>query len=536
MTISTRSCTVHEQRRLALTAALALLFALAILVAGRPALTDPVEFPAAVGRPNIVVLVVDDQELASFNPRVMPQTHRLLVEPGTTFEQNIVPTPQCCPFRAAFISGEYGHNNGILSNRPGYPSLVDPGNVLPVWLKRGGYRTALIGKWLNGYEDAVDDIAEPAPGWDDWQASVTEGYYDYFLSDNGEIRGYGDRPSDYHTEVVTDRALDAIDRYSPGERPFFLWVAYWAPHKDLKRIRGRCDRAAIPAKRDLNAFKDVKLPRPPSFDELNTRDKPEVVRRLPKLDDAPLGVKIENKLGNYSCRLGALQAVDRSVASVVGALERSGELENTVIVYTSDNGFFLGEHRIPSGKTWAYEEGIHVPLVMRAPESVLDGAEAPSSVDDLVASIDLAPTFLELAGAEPCATDGDCRTLDGRSLVPLLEGERGAWPFDRGIALEAEETGEVGSRFPCKYQGIRTPRDVLVVHEEINNPATRICEPTNDHEYYDLRRDPFQLLNTWSLERPHPRQQALLSRMINLRDCSGIQGRDPLPPSGHWCE
>ena len=180
------------------------------------------EFPPAKGKPNIVLLVTDDQDLASFKRKYMPRTFEHLVDQGTLFEQNIVPTPQCCPWRAAWLTGQYGHNNNILSNEPGYPILEEPENVLPVWMRKAGYTTIQIGKFLNGYEDAVDNIAMPAPGWDEWHASVTEGYYKYAISHNGRLEKYKKDPEDYHTTVVTELALARGDREVQRTRPAVL--------------------------------------------------------------------------------------------------------------------------------------------------------------------------------------------------------------------------------------------------------------------------------------------------------------------------
>jgi arylsulfatase A-like enzyme len=499
-------------------------------------------FPPATGKPNIVLLVTDDQDLRSFTRRVMPRTFELLVDQGTVFSQNIVPTPQCCPWRAVSLTGQYGHNNGVLSNVPGYPNLKDPENVLPVWLRKAGYTTIQIGKFLNGYRDAVEHPAKPAPGWDEWYASTHEGYYKHSMSHNGELVEYKKDPEDYHTTVVTELALELIEKHGgqDKERPFFLSLDYWAPHKDHKKLKSvrpdgkRCKRAAIPAPEDWDAFADEPLPRPPSFDERDISDKPVMVRRQPRLANADTAVPIEMKFANYQCRLAALQAVDRSVEQIVRKLEELGELEDTIIVFTSDNGFYFGEHRLPSGKSWPYEEGIRTPLVVRAPESIA-GPRQPKRVDEIVAAIDLPATIVDWAGAKTCDYEGDCRVLDGRSFAPLLRGRRKAWPRDRAIVLEADETVRTGRRFPCKYQGIRTPRYMLTVHQEIPNASGK-CRPGRDVEFYDLKRDPYELENLWRRGGNDRLKRDLLRRYERLRDCSGIKGRDPRPASGHWCE
>jgi arylsulfatase A-like enzyme len=215
------------------------------------------------------------------------------------------------------------------------------------------------------------------------------------------------------------------------------------------------------------------------------------------------------------------------VKELVGELDEAGELENTVIVFTSDNGYFYGEHRIPGSKTLPYEETIHVPLLIRLPDS-LEGAERVRTVNQQVANIDLAPTILDLAGADPCGPDG-CRVMDGRSLVPLMQGG-GNFPSDRAVVIELTQgKDKVKPTLSCSYQGFRTTRQVYVEHTSVPRPSNRECEDALEVERYDLRSDPFELENLGT-------DAALAARLDLLRSCAGLPSRDPVPESGTYCE
>jgi arylsulfatase A-like enzyme/MFS family permease len=438
------------------------------------------------GAPNLVVLMTDDQTTSDL-ARAMPLTEREIAGHGTTFGRYLVTTPLCCPSRASYITGQYGHNNGVLDNHPGYPDLRDPANVLPAWLGAAGYRTAHMGKWLNGYErdPGSDGGRLPAPGWDDWAAMLSPHYYDYELDVNGRIQRHGASAADYSTTVLTRRATGFVRR-SAGARPFFLSVAYAAPHVDTAPARAAagCQGDAIPAPRDAGAFGGAPLPASPSYDEADVRDKPAFIRRLPRLDAAQrAGIARA-----YDCNLASLRAVDRSVARIVGALRQSGELADTAIVFTSDNGYLYGEHRLPGGKALPYEESTRVPLIIRPPSGT---ASPPAHQDALAASIDLAPTLLDLAGVRPCTADDSCRTLDGRSLVPLLEGRRPGWSRRRGLLIQSAKQ----IKGVCDYRSLRTPRYSLSLYRVLHRGAPRPCGAKPVPELYDLRRDPYELRN-----------------------------------------
>jgi N-acetylglucosamine-6-sulfatase len=480
------------------------------------------------GAPNIVVITADDQTLAQFSRATMPRTFRYLVDDGTRFSDFIATTPECCPSRAAFITGQYGHNNGVLHNS--YGGLEDKGNVLPEWLRARGYRTAHVGKYLNGFERNLGAVTDPAPGWDQWFTLLQLKYYGYDVATGGGAVRFNHRPSDYVTRVLTERATSWLERFLPRPRPLYLQLDEFAPHFGAGDKGGRCDHAPVPAPQDRDRYLNAAMPSKPSFNEARNDDKSQLVRTLPRLDRSERAAIVER----YRCTLATITGLDRSVATVLRALRASGELDRTMVVFWSDNGYYYGEHRLPDEKQFPYEEGIHLPLAIRLPAEL--ESDAPRRVGEPVANIDLAPTILDLAGATPCI-DADCRVLDGRSLLPLLTERDPLWPARRPLAMEIGLTSnhEPYER-PCEYTGVRVDGRVLIREFSAARPNMP-CRPVEGYEYYDLRADPYQLRNIYSTatgadERRLPRLEALIDR---LGHCNGIPLRDPVPLVGDYC-
>jgi N-acetylglucosamine-6-sulfatase len=444
--------------------------------------------PAQQTKPNVLVILTDDQTVESM--RVMAGVRAELGASGTTFDRSFVSNPLCCPSRATLYTGQYTHNHGVIGNRApegGYGRL-DKSEWLPVWLQRAGYRTVHIGKFMNRY--GLDSPpTEVPPGWDEWYTSVdpsTYSFTQYQLNENGVV-SWG---SKYSTDEYSDRAVDAVERLAPGTEPFFLSVAYLAPHSG--RPAESDDPAGLatpmPAPRHRDAFASEGLPASPAFDEADVSDKPSFVRRLPRLSAERTAAITEM----YRQELESLLAVDEGVVRVVDALRSSGELENTLVVFTSDNGFFHGEHRVPYGKVMVYEPSIRVPLVMRGP-----GVPAGARRRQLVTNADLAPTILEAAGAVPAG-----RVPDGRSLFPLLR--------DRGLAWGRELLVEGAPGFQAvAYAALRNDRFVYAEHDN------------GERELYDLRRDPYQLENAIGLRRYAGVEARLAERLASLATCAG---------------
>ena len=434
--------------------------------------------------PNVVVIESDDQTQDSM--RFMPQTTQQLGGAGTTFANNFASFPLCCPSRATFLTGQYPHNHGVLSNdedeEGGYQSL-DSSNTLAVWLQEAGYYTVHIGKYLNGYEQVPNTIP---PGWTEWHGSTrTYQYYGYQLNEQGSLVDYGTSQDQYSTDVYTQKAVDLIHRRAPKGKPFFMWLAYLAPHgggpNPSPQPPGDCESTAKPASRHANAFNSEPLPHPPSFNEEDVSDKPAAIQNRASLTNA----QIDNIEREYRCRIESLLAVDDGVAAVINALREEGEFENTVVVYTSDNGFFHGEHRVPMGKTRVYEPSIRVPLIIHGP-----GIPGGNTVDDLAMNTDLAPTIVEMAGAKPR------RTMDGLSLLPAAENPG----LERGRAILIETRS---------YAAVRTARYKYVE----NN--------TGELELYDLQNDPDELQSLHDDPAYDGIQAALANLLSRLRTCTG---------------
>lgn len=467
---------------------------------------------AASPRPNIVVVLTDDQTVADM--RALPKTRALVGRRGTTFADAFASYPLCCPARATLLTGQYAHNHGVLGNLPplgGYGALRGLANTLPVWLRRAGYTTAHVGKYLNGY--GRDVPADVPPGWDEWYGTIDPSTYlmwGYRMNENGTVRTYGDSrvedPALYQTDVVRDRAVDVIRRRAPGRRPLFLSVGFLAPHSEGGRELGTEGSTIRPAPRHRGRFADARLPRGAAFDEADVTDKP------------PFFAKAFARLGedgtrlaeiSHRSRLASLLAVDDAVEAIVRALRRAGELDDTLIVFTSDNGFFTGEHRIPFGKYLVYEPSIRVPLLLRGP-----GVRAGATSRELVVNADIVATIVDAARARPG------RVLDGRSLLPFARDPRRR--TRRPILLETTARGPGNDDLDQDgyqpylaapdippYRAIRTRRHVYVEYA------------SGDRELYDLARDPAQLHNR-ARDHRYARTRAALARALRpLATCKG---------------
>jgi len=453
-----------------------------------PASRLPVPAPAsaaAEARPNILVIMTDDQRLDEM--RVLPKTRALLGQRGTTFANSFVSNSLCCPSRATFLTGQYPHNHGVLLNsgpHGGYQRL-DSSNTLPVWLQAAGYYTAHVGKYLNNY--GVDSPAPP-PGWSRWFGLIdptTYKLYDYVVSDDGVPVSYGEAPEDYQTDVLAAEAESVLRSRAGSGQPFFVTVAPVSPH--LERVNAG-QQPPRPAPRHEGRFAGEVPPARPSFSEPDVADKPAHIRSLPPLS----AVKSARETAVYRARLASLLAVDDLVERLVGALADTGQLDRTVIVFTSDNGFLLGEHRIVDQKYYPYEESIRVPLIIRG-----GGFPVGFTAAQPVSNVDLAPTLAALAGARAR------RTMDGRPLLPLaLDPQQGK---DRTLLIE----GFGGGGAKPSYQAVRDPRWLYVEY------------PKGDRELYDLPADPFQLRSRHAAPLLAPVRADLARRLARLRACSG---------------
>jgi arylsulfatase A-like enzyme len=438
---------------------------------------------------NVVVIMTDDQTVESL--RVMANVNRMLAAQGTTFTNFFTSYPLCCPSRATFLTGEYSHNNGVVGNNyVNGLSRLDQTNTLPVWLKDAGYTTVMVGKYLNGY--GVRARATVPPGWSQWYGAVRLGYFNHSMSRNGTLVKYGTATRDYQTDVYTRTALDFIRRHGRSTKPFFLWLSYWAPHSGSPREVGDPPDLGTPAAapRHRGRFANEPLPTPPSFDETDVSDKPAEIRAKPRFTPS----QIAAIRTDYRQRLESLLAVDEGVKAVIDALKKHAQLKRTLILFTSDNGYMLGEHRIAAGKELPYEPSIRVPLIVRGP-----GVPVGRKLEQPVANIDLAPTIADAANARAR------RLLDGRSLLPLFSDPGLEW--GRDILLErGPGQGYLGAR---QYTGIHTPRYVYVEYRN------------GERELYDLANDPDELKSRHDDPAYAGIQSELARRLAVLRDCAG---------------
>ena len=438
----------------------------------------------AAGRPNIIFVLTDDLDAASVSK--VPSLKAYMTDEGMTFDNAFVTYSLCCPSRSTILTGQYPHNHLVRSNGPplgGFETFRELGrerSTLATWLDEAGYETALFGKYLNGYGTHGDDHV-PA-GWDEWYGVVgkTE------MNQNGQLVEYeGDT---YLDDALSGLAQDFMRRQERKDTPFFMYLSVHAPHAP-----------ATPALRHEELYENLRTPRTPSFDEADVSDKPGWVRKL-----TISSAQKKHMDGLYRKRLRTLAGVGETIEGLLRTLEQTGKLDNTYIVFTSDNGYHMGQHRLGLGKAAAYEEDIRVPLIVRGP-----GVPKGTSSDEMVLNNDFAPTFADLAGLPPPDS------VDGRSFAALLDTRRGNDPASWRTAFEVRKWDKPEDAPSYKavtsippYRAVRTQRYIYV---EYNN---------GEHELYDLEKDPYELRNIYGSADPDLIAE-LDSRLDALVDCAG---------------
>ncbi|MBL8150078.1 MAG: sulfatase [Blastocatellia bacterium] len=472
--------------------------------------------PTQTARPNIVLILADDlDEATSPYWEAMPKTAALLRDKGMRFTDAFAPTPICCPARSTILTGKYGHNTGILTNGGefgGWATFRANGNeqkTIAVYLQNAGYKTALIGKYLNGIEQQPTYIP---PGWSEWYAfvdNISYTGYNYKMNQNGTIVQYGNADNDYATDVVANRAVDVINRAEADDsRPFFLYVSPTAPHLPLPPAR----------RHENNPYRNALSPRTPNYNEADLSDKSSWLQISG--EDRAEQVNTWNDL-DYRNRMGSLYALDDLVEKIVNTLQAKGELENTVIVFTSDNGYNLGAHRLIH-KMAPYEESIRVPLVIRGP------GISPSVERRMALETDFAPTLLELAEVS-IPTD-----MDGRSLVPILRRTFVTnWRSDFLVQyITGGAANGVGAELPPGFFIIGTDQEIPTYRALRTKDYTFIewydreqLDRLHEYELYNLRNDPYQLNNLISTPQGKIQYRNLVDQLTNrmnqLSDCAG---------------
>ncbi len=445
--------------------------------------------------PNLIVVLLDDADVDITES--MPRLRSLMIDRGARFTSNIANTPLCGPSRALLLTGQYAHNTRVYYNdgpeggyTPWSKGGYDEKSIGP-WIQAQGYRTGLFGKYINDFPNGQKETFVPG-GWNDFRGILSdrEARNNRFtLNENGVLKVYEASSGGYQTDLLSQRLNEFIRSAEANDaQPFFGFLALSAPHVPPE-----------PAERHLAAFPGDQAPRKPSFDEANLSDKPKMLR-----DQAqPLTPAAAREIDTtYRAMRQSLLSVEDAMEALFKTLTETGELSNTYIFLTSDNGWFRGEHRIPTEKYAPYEESIRVPLIVTGP-----GVRAGRTVNRVVGLVDLAPTLLELAGAQ----SSSIAASDGRSLVPLLQAaDPLKVPWRESILIEHFGGG---SPFRVRsYSGIRSETDVYVEYV------------TGEKEYYDLVKDPYQMENTAASRSPAALAK-LSARVTALKKCAGAACR-----------
>jgi N-acetylglucosamine-6-sulfatase len=480
------------------------------LQAGVASGQEPDPRPAS-NAPNVVVVMTDDQRADDMSP--IPKTRRLIGEAGVTFTRAYASYPVCCPARATFFTGQYAQNHRVRCLYPwcggGYGRL-NQREYLPVWLERAGYATAHVGKFLNGYgREQPPDVPN---GWTEWYGLVDHSTYrmwGYDIYENGRRQTYGrvlrEVPRLYQTDVLTRKAVDFIRDRAAGDAPFFLSVAYLAPHHESGRTQGLTGKLVRPAPRHRRAYSRLPLPKPLGFNEGDLADKPWFIARWNRPISARREAAIQKRRRE---RWASLLAVDDGVEAIIDALRRAGELERTYVIYTSDNGFMQGEHRVREGKMLPYDPSTNVPLMIRGP-----GIPRDRTTRATVGDVDLAPTILDATPARaPRALDGRsilpfARNVRRRRFRPLLHTTAGQGARGRTNTREGRARG-TQPRVPA-WSAIRTTRWLYVEYKG------------GQRELYDLRRDPWQINSVVGDPRLRVRTRTLRRILGDLKRCRG---------------
>jgi arylsulfatase A-like enzyme len=444
-----------------------------------------------------VFVLTDD--LATNLVQYMPHVQQMQ-RTGTDFSNYFVTDSLCCPSRSSIFTGRFPHNTGVFTNGGtdgGFNVFHQRGEEKQTFaaaLQKSGYRTGMMGKYLNGYQpNATEGGTTPyvPPGWNEWDVAGN-GYpgFNYSLNENGHVVHYGKRPVDYMTDVLSRKGVSFIGQAARAQQPFMLEIATFAPHAPY-----------TPAPRDAKKFPGLKAPQGPAFNEADVSDKPAWLRDHPSLKPK----QINNINATFRKRAQDVQAVDQMIGRLQAALTAAGVAQDTYIVFSSDNGFHMGEHRLTPGKMTAFDTDIRVPLVVTGP-----GVPAGRTQSHLAENIDLCPTFEQLGGAPIPAS------VDGRSLVPWLRPQHAADPRhavliehhgpDRDATDPDLPTKNSGN--PPSYEAIRTANELYVEYAD------------GEREYYDLARDPDELTNAYG-RLPAGRRSKLAGELHARERCHG---------------
>ena len=456
-----------------------------------PGTVAPSAFRRPAERPNILLVTMDDASVADL--AYMPRLQRLVVRQGTSFD-GVAPTPICVPARASILTGQYAHNHGsrtIFGAHGGFRSFDDSA-TLPVWLRKAGYDTLFVGKYLNDYGYPTGSTRYVPPGWTDWRGSLDGYTYDFsqaVLNVNGSIRSF----REYQTNAFAGQIDKMLRDPRRTRKPWFMWANYVAPHHGAPiesddPLADGIERVPtpMPAKRDRNTFSSLPLPSTPDMFVVPRgapADSPSRTRWRPRLRDAV-------REGNQQ-RIESLQSVDRALAGHLRSLRRTGQLERTLVVVTSDNGFAVGQHN-RYHKLWGYQDMLRIPIIMRGP-TIPRGQVSETTVTNA----DLPVTFARLARARIG------REVDGANVLAHVRGRT------QGVRVIPLEAWPVTNGRKRLWSGIRVGSWTYMRYRK------------GGEELFDTRSDPYQLRNL----APRPAYADQLAEMRSLKreylECRG---------------
>lgn len=483
------------------------------VVSAPPEVTDTATAVAAGSSPNVLVVVTDDMRWDEL--RWMPNVRRFVQDRGLNWRNSFAPTPLCCPNRASFLTGQYAHNHQVWwHDAPWGYGAFDDSNTMASSLQRAGYQTGYVGKYLNRYgidRPRVNPGANPATyvphGWNQWRgtpdatglrerdrrAGGTYRYWDMTVNVNGTLKGH---QGAYGSKVVADESIKVINQLTATGRPWYLQVNSVAPHH-AKREKGDPYLPTPARPRWVKGKFNAAIPRgagvPPSGEpEADISDKEPGTASLPPLTDAD-----RNALRAVTRqRAEALFVLDGQLGRVFNRLAATGQLGSTIIAFTSDNGYLIGEHRWRHGKNVAYEASYRVPLLMAGPGIPRGDRVAP------VSTVDLTATIADWTGAHVAGTDG-------RSLASDIGSSQG---WTRAMLFEARNGGAPaspafdGSR---TIMGIRTARYAYFRHSN------------GGVELFDMANDPNQLESVARSSEYAAVRDALEGVLTSMKDCRG---------------
>ncbi|KAF2450826.1 Arylsulphatase [Karstenula rhodostoma CBS 690.94] len=475
------------------------------------------------GKPNFVFIITDDQDLHLGSLDYMPLVKKHLGKQGTFYKQHYCTISICCPSRVSLLTGKAAHNTNVTDVSPpygGYTKFISQGlndKYLPVWLQEAGYDTYYTGKLMNGHSTSTWNKPLPA-GWNGTKFLVDPGTYIYFNATFQEDKSPpAPAPGQYNTDLVKEKGLDFIDTVAKSDKPFFVGIAPIGPHAEFTRS-GPFTKP-VGATRHQKLFLDAKAPRTSNWNP----DEPSGaswISRLEKLNDTVIDFHDGWQVG----RLQSLQSVDELVGEVFKRLEHYNLLDNTYVIFTSDNGYHIGQHRLQPGKTCAFEEDINVPFYVRGP-NVPKG----KTVDVVTTHTDIVPTLFELAGLEQRSDfDGQPIPVTSKAIAQQSKNKKRDH-VNVEFWGEGIDEGKYGLDAPNN-----TYKAVRIIGERYNLLYTVWC--TNEHELYDMTRDPGQLNNlatpskwrTLILNQPISKLQARLDALLLvLKTCQASSCTDP---------